>query len=608
MKIKSFLTFLVFLFIFYDYGISSESLYSYCYRLFKEKRYSESYQCFEQISDDSIYYPHSLYYKVIIKIKRRIAKPSDFDEILNYRNYALTHYALYSGIRYFKEKGDYETALKLSDIADYRALLEEDAPVLLTMKRDIYEYYGQIYKVKNIERILSTEYITSTPGFRIFMKNINSYTDKEKLTVIRKLIKKHRYVDVLRVASTLTDKRKKYYYLAVANIRLRRYKTAWKYIDYFNPKSNIYGELVYELFKRKKRNGIKYVKYLYKVGNNRYASKIALDLMTNSFYKGKYLKTIRYSSFVRHPDYLSEKYFLLGLLEYKSNNIEEAIDRFKTALKYKNKDKSKIYYWLHLSYKVLLEDDLSKYYLMKAASFNNPYSFYSIYSRKKINVKKTLLDVKRKNLNLPLDNILTLILRLKQIGMYKDAFVEANYYNRKAYTIRDKLRLHQVFPELTTREFYKKKYRDLKMYGFSFPRPFQYLTNEDIVYAIMRQESLFYPYAVSRSNAIGLMQIMPKTGKWIAMKLGDRDFDVSDLFIPEINIRYGSWYIKHLLKMFNGNIFYAIASYNGGPGRVKRFIKKHKIRDVAEFIEFFPLQETRNYVKQVYINYIYYSE
>jgi len=161
---------------------------------------------------------------------------------------------------------------------------------------------------------------------------------------------------------------------------------------------------------------------------------------------------------------------------------------------------------------------------------------------------------------------------------------------------------------LTTREFYKKKYRDLKMYGFSFPRPFQYITNEDIVYAIMRQESLFYPYAVSRSNAIGLMQIMPKTGKWIAMKLGDTDFDVSDLFIPEINIKYGSWYIKYLIRRFNGNIFYAIASYNGGPGRVKKFIKKHKIRDIAEFIEFFPLQETRNYVKQVYINYIYYSE
>jgi len=599
---------LILFFLFFMYAKASENLYSSCYKLFEEKKYSASYQCFEQISDNSIYYPHALYYKIIIKIKQGVAKPSDFDELLNYRNYALTHYALYSGIRYFKRKGDYETVLKLSDIADYRALLEEEAPVLLTMKRDIYKYYGQIDKVRDVERILSTEYITSPPGFRIFMKNINKYTDKEKLVVIRKFLKGHRYMDVLRIASTLENKSKKFYYLAVVNIKLRKYKTAWKYIEYFNPKSDTYGELVYKLFKRKKRYGIKYIKYLYKVGNSRYASKIALDLMTSNFYKRKYLKTIRYASFVRHPDYLSEKYFLLGLLEYKNNNIEEAIDRFKTALKYKNKDKSKIYYWLHLSYKVLLEDDLSRYYLIKAASFNNPYSFYSIYSRKKINVKKTLLDVKRRDLNLPLDSILTLILKLKQIGMYKDAFVEANYYNRKAFTIRDKLRLHQVFPELTTREFYKKKYRDLKMYGFSFPRPFQYITNEDIVYAIMRQESLFYPYAVSRSNAIGLMQIMPKTGKWIAMKLGDTDFDVSDLFIPEINIKYGSWYIKYLIRRFNGNIFYAIASYNGGPGRVKKFIKKHKIRDIAEFIEFFPLQETRNYVKQVYINYIYYSE
>lgn len=606
MKTKHFFIILVFLFIFNIKSFGSS--YTYCYNLFSNKNYSTAYKCFDRISEDEPYYPHALYYKLVIKIKQGTAKPSDFDEILKYRDYALTHYALYEGIRYFMKRGDYETALKLADLADYRALFTDEAPVLLTMQKKVYEHFGKYDKVRKVEKILATEYYTSTPGFRIFMRNIGSYTEREKLNVIKTFVKNKRYRDILRIAPYLKNKKNKYYYLAFANIKLRRYRAAWKYIEYFNPKSDTYGKLVYQMFKRKRRNGIKYIKHLYKVGNSKYASKIGLELMSNSFYQKRYLKTIRYASYVRHPDYLSEKYFLLGLLEYQNDNIEEAIDRFKVALRYKHKDKAKIYYWLHLSYKILLDDELSKYYLTKASSFNNPYSFYSIHARKKINVKKTLLDIKRKKLNLSLDDKLILILKLKRIGMYKDAFLEAYYYNKKALTLRDKLRLHQVFPELTTREFYKKKYRDLKMYGFSFPRPFEYITKEDIVYAIMRQESLFYPYAVSRSNAIGLMQIMPATGKWIAMKLGDKDFDVSDLFVPEINIRYGSWYIKHLIKKFHGNLFYAIAAYNAGPGKVGKYLRKHRVRDVAEFIEFFPYKETRNYVKQVYINYIYYSE
>jgi len=607
MKLKSFLIFFSLL-LFYISAKAGETDYKKCYDLFEQNRYSQSYQCFNSISKNSIYYPHSLYYRTIIKIKLGRIKPSDFDELIKYRNYALTHYAFFAGIRYFKRKGDYQTALKLADLTDYRALLEEEAPVLLKLKEDIYSYYGQTEKAKRMEKILANEYATSIPGMRAFFKNINYVSENKKLETIRKLVRNNRYKDVLRIAPYLKNKYKKYYYLALAYIKLRKYKKAWSYINYFPKTSDTFGQLIYIMYKRRPKEASNYIKLLHKVGNNKYASKIALDVMTKLFYKGKYYKINTYASYVRHPDYISEKHFLLGLLEYKVGNFENAADEFKTAAKYKNKDKSKIYYWLHLTHKILLDDDLSKYYLIKAASYNNPFSFYSIYSKKKLNVKKTFLDIKSKDLNLPLDEVLTFIYKLKQIGMYKDAYAEANYYYRRAYTLRDKLRLHQVFPELTTREFYKKKYRDLKMYGFSFPRPFQYITNEDIVYAIMRQESLFYPYAVSRSNAIGLMQIMPKTGKWIAMKLGDKDFDVEDLFIPEINIRYGRWYINRLLRMFKGNLFYAIASYNSGPRNVKKFLKKNRIRDVAEFVEFYPFAETRNYVKQVYINYVYYSE
>jgi soluble lytic murein transglycosylase len=196
------------------------------------------------------------------------------------------------------------------------------------------------------------------------------------------------------------------------------------------------------------------------------------------------------------------------------------------------------------------------------------------------------------------------MLKLKHLGIYEDAYIEAKYYYKSARYLEQKLKLHKVFPEITAREFARNK----KFYGYSFPKPFDYITNEDLVYAIMRQESFFDTYAVSRTGARGLMQIMPATGRWLATKLGFRNFRIDDLYIPEVNIRFGRFYIRYLLGRFNGNLIYAIAAYNAGPGRVKGFIKRNNIKDIAEFVEFFPLSETRNYVKKVYINYIFYSE
>ncbi len=72
-----------------------------------------------------------------------------------------------------------------------------------------------------------------------------------------------------------------------------------------------------------------------------------------------------------------------------------------------------------------------------------------------------------------------------------------------------------------------------------------------------------------------------------------------NLFHPETNIYFGAWYLRWLLKLFDGRVTYALAAYNAGPGVVKRWIKRAEGREMEEFIEDIPYRETRNYVKKV---------
>jgi peptidoglycan lytic transglycosylase len=104
-----------------------------------------------------------------------------------------------------------------------------------------------------------------------------------------------------------------------------------------------------------------------------------------------------------------------------------------------------------------------------------------------------------------------------------------------------------------------------------------------LVAAVIYQESKFQADARSESGAVGLMQLLPETAKGIATRTGGSRFQVSDLLDPEINIRYGCWYLRHLLDKY-GSLEKALAAYNGGQGNVDRGVQ-------------FP--ETRHYVDRV---------
>ncbi|HHW55929.1 MAG: lytic transglycosylase domain-containing protein [bacterium] len=128
-----------------------------------------------------------------------------------------------------------------------------------------------------------------------------------------------------------------------------------------------------------------------------------------------------------------------------------------------------------------------------------------------------------------------------------------------------------------------------------------------LITAVIRVESKYYPRALSPAGAVGLMQIMPETGQWVAEKLELENFTPDLLYEPEINIRIGTWYLASLQEEF-GDLNLVLAAYNGGRGNVKRWLEKQRAEGQAAGLEGFPFPETRSYVVKVLHNYKRYRE
>ncbi|HAL61910.1 MAG TPA: hypothetical protein DCP08_05815, partial [Chloroflexi bacterium] len=123
-----------------------------------------------------------------------------------------------------------------------------------------------------------------------------------------------------------------------------------------------------------------------------------------------------------------------------------------------------------------------------------------------------------------------------------------------------------------------------------------------LIYAIMREESRYDPEAISRAYAQGLMQIIPSTRDWIAEQL-KIEIDPTEIFDPGMNIRLGAWYLRHLVDYFEGDLDYAVAGYNGGPGNVNKWKENPLVQEKADFFRWIGLSETREYVPKVLLSY-----
>ena len=129
-----------------------------------------------------------------------------------------------------------------------------------------------------------------------------------------------------------------------------------------------------------------------------------------------------------------------------------------------------------------------------------------------------------------------------------------------------------------------------------------------LIASMILEESRYNSEAVSWAGAIGLMQIMPATGKELAQQLKIRRFRTSMLKQPDVNIQMGTKYIGYLNSLFNDDAMLVTGAYNGGPGRMKRWVRSKNIADIDEFVEKITIRETRLHIKKVIDSYDNYVE
>ena len=172
---------------------------------------------------------------------------------------------------------------------------------------------------------------------------------------------------------------------------------------------------------------------------------------------------------------------------------------------------------------------------------------------------------------------------------------QANWYDRAIYTAG--------------------KTHTLKNYKLLFPAPYreeamryasQYHLDPAWVYGLMRQESRFTLNARSAVGALGLMQIMPATARWIARRLGIEDFRASSAHDLDTNLRFGTYYLRYALDGLADQPVLATAGYNAGPLRARRWQADRPL-DATIYIDTIPFQETRDYVKKVMNNAMFYA-
>lgn len=126
------------------------------------------------------------------------------------------------------------------------------------------------------------------------------------------------------------------------------------------------------------------------------------------------------------------------------------------------------------------------------------------------------------------------------------------------------------------------------------------------VYGLMRQESRFVTNAKSTVGASGLMQLMPATAKWVANKIGLKNFSQGQVNDTDTNVLLGTSYMRLVMESLDNHPVLASAAYNAGPGRARKW-RGDQVLEGAIYAETIPFSETRDYVKKVMSNSLYYS-
>ncbi len=349
-------------------------------------------------------------------------------------------------------------------------------------------------------------------------------------------------------------------------------------------------------------------------------------------------------------DLLPRAYWRIGWIQFKNKRYADCIETFTALMKGfpANSFAKAAHFWIAKSYERQNQWKAAETAYSEIVKANHWYYSGSAKKHLKRLCSKTDVLVKSETLATPRARI-TLdspawknigskktprVEQLMRLKLFEDALTELegtvqrntsnlrdNYYNlilcleklkkfQQAHRYADKLSNFQplrgennAIPIELYRYLYPLYYTDLLQ---------KHTTNYEIdplfVAAMIREESRYNADIVSYAGAIGLMQIMPATGRYLAGRLKIPRFNTKMLYNPDINIQMGAWYMKKLMNQFDNNHALVAGAYNGGPGRMQRWLDAKQIPDLDEFIEDIGLTQTRRHIKKVIDSYIIYQE
>ena len=182
---------------------------------------------------------------------------------------------------------------------------------------------------------------------------------------------------------------------------------------------------------------------------------------------------------------------------------------------------------------------------------------------------------------------------------YYDRAIEVMKHSVPSYFAVDIPTLPRIYWEAL---FPRPYWSDLKRFSLSNG------LDPYLVASLVRQESEFNPLAVSRANAVGLMQLLPKTGKTVAHQESLKHYNPTQLFTPAVNLQLGTRYFRGMVDKFGGSFEHALAAYNAGSDRVEEWMGQGPYRDSPEFVESIPFTETREYVQAILRNAAVYKQ
>ena len=315
-----------------------------------------------------------------------------------------------------------------------------------------------------------------------------------------------------------------------------------------------------------------------------------------------------------------------GLASWRLEEYQQAADffsLFSISLKDDTWHQTSGSFWAARSYAKLGQYDNINFWLKRASQ--NPNSFYGMLALEILGVeekiewktKKTLNTSNSKLLNLPSGRRLQTLIQVGLNDELEKEIVHINSVLNKEIA-EESVNIAQHFNLAYTQ---LKIVNKLEQFGLMMDTNLYYPTpiwqprggfsvDKELIYAFMHQESMFNASAKSNQGAMGLMQVLPSTAKFITSSKDVKRNNSNILKVPEINLEVGQEYIEYLLglEIVSNNLIYLAAAYNGGPGNLKKWKEETNfLEDPLFFMESIPSRETRWFIEKILTKYWIYQ-